>query len=134
VVKAVSPTDPRNKTGNTANRHDQLKQIPVSSALCWLCCVQNCDPAFYLWFSDSCFELVHTVCESVICPEVIWCGFQDIKIQTLTNQKEALKKTTTKKQKQNHLLVSSSIFIMHAAFFGPNRIYATQHESNVKKY
>ena len=34
VVKAVSPTDPRNKTGNTANRHDQLKQIPVSSAVC----------------------------------------------------------------------------------------------------
>jgi len=38
------------------------------------------------------FELVHTDCESVICPEVILCGLQEIKIQTLTNQKEALKR------------------------------------------
>ena len=30
--------------------------------------------------------------ESAICPEVIWCGLQDIKIQTLTNQKEALER------------------------------------------
>ena len=31
--------------------------------------------------------------------EVIWCGLQDIKIQTLTNQKEALKKKKKKKKK-----------------------------------
>ena len=37
-------------------------------------------------------QLVHTDCESVICPEVIRCGLQDIKIQTLTSQKEALKR------------------------------------------
>ena len=33
--------------------------------------------------------------------EVIWCGLQDIKIQTLTNQIEALKK---KKKKKNGTL------------------------------
>ena len=31
-------------------------------------------------------------CESMICPQVIRCSLQDIKIQTLTNQKEALKR------------------------------------------
>ena len=34
VVNAVSPADPRNKTGNIANRHDQLKQIPASIKCC----------------------------------------------------------------------------------------------------
>ena len=60
----------------------------VLCVCCWLCCVQSCDPAFYLWFSYSCFELVHINCESAICPEVIRCGLQDVKIQTLTNQKK----------------------------------------------
>ena len=32
----VSPVDPQNKSGNTANRLDRLKQIPVSSAVCLL--------------------------------------------------------------------------------------------------
>ena len=34
MVNAVSPVDPRNKTGNTANRHDRLKQITVSIKCC----------------------------------------------------------------------------------------------------
>ena len=38
----------------------------VLSVCCWLCCVQNCDTAFYVCSSDSCFELVHTNCKSVI--------------------------------------------------------------------
>ena len=36
VVNAVSPVDPQNKRGNTANCHDRLKQIPVSNAVCLL--------------------------------------------------------------------------------------------------
>ena len=93
MVNAVSPVDPQNKRGNIAKCHDRLKQIPVSSAVYLLLTVLcNCDPAFYLGFSDSCFELVYTNRESVSCPEVIRCGLHDIKIQTLTNQKEALKR------------------------------------------
>ena len=34
MVNAVSPVDPRNKTGNIANRCDRLKQIPVSIKCC----------------------------------------------------------------------------------------------------
>ena len=33
MVNAVAPADPQNKRGNTANHHDRLKQIPVSSAV-----------------------------------------------------------------------------------------------------
>ena len=35
-VNAVSPVDPQNQRGNIANRHDRLKQIPASSAVCLL--------------------------------------------------------------------------------------------------
>ena len=84
----------------------------VLCVCCWLCCVQNCDPAFYLWFSDSCFELVHTNCESVICPEVIRCGLQDIKIQTLTNQKKKQSKEKgTLHNIKNNRTTCSSIFM-----------------------
>ena len=39
MVNAVSPVDPRNRRGNIANRHDRLKQIPVSSAVFGVDCV-----------------------------------------------------------------------------------------------
>ena len=45
----------------------------------WLCCVQNCDPVFHLWWSD----LKGTEC--VIQPDVALCGLQDVKIQSLSN-------------------------------------------------
>ena len=45
----------------------------------WLCCVQNCDPVFHLWWSD----LKGTEC--VIQPDVAVCGLQDVKIQSLSN-------------------------------------------------
>ena len=93
MVNVVSPIDPWNKTGDTANRHDRLKQIHVSSAVFAVdCVVSRIVIQLFTYDLVTSFELVHTSCESVICPEAIRCGLQDIKIQTLTNQKEALKR------------------------------------------
>ena len=92
VVNAVFPLGTKQVTLLIVMTDWSRFLCQVLCVCCWLCCVQNCDPAFYLWFSDFCFELVHTTCESVICPQVIQRGFQDIKIQTLTNQKRSTQK------------------------------------------
>ena len=93
-MNAVSPVDPQNKRGNIANCHDRLKQIPVSSAVFAVDCVVS-RTVIQLFTYDlvthvlSCYTQIVKVW---FCPEVIQCGLQDIKIQTLTNQKEALKR------------------------------------------
>ena len=73
---------------------DRLKQIPVSCAVCLLLTVVSRTViqlfTFDLFWAGS--GSGHTNCESVICPKLIQCGLQDIKIQTLTIQKEALKR------------------------------------------
>ena len=105
---------PWNKKFNIANCHDRLKQIPVSSAVCLLLTVLCPElwSSFLLMIQWSCFELIHTNCESVICPEVIWCGLQGIKIQTLTNQKKKQSKEKgTLHNIKNNRTTCSSIFM-----------------------
>ena len=58
MVNAVAHADLQNKRGNMANRHDRLKQIPVSSAVCLLL--------------------------TVLCPE-LWSGFNFIRGVSLTH-------------------------------------------------
>ena len=68
---------------------------------CVKCCVFAVDcvvsrTVIQLFTYDLVTHVLSWYTQIVICPEVIWCGLQDIKIETLTNQKEALK--TNKKQ------------------------------------
>ena len=50
----------------------------------WLCCVQKCEPTFYLSFGDLNFDLVWSNCDCVIHPEVTLCSWGDVKIQELS--------------------------------------------------
>ena len=46
----------------------------LTSAYCRLCCVQNYEPAFHLWFNNLCIELAQKSSEYEYRPEVTLCG------------------------------------------------------------
>ena len=43
----------------------------------WLCCVQKCEPAFYLWSGDLCLEFTQMNSDRTIRLEVTLCGWRD---------------------------------------------------------
>ena len=47
---------------------------------CWLCCVPNCEPSFYLCFGDFFRTGTEKNIECVICLEVTLCSWWDVQI------------------------------------------------------
>ena len=77
--------------------------LSIVCVCCWLLCSEFCEPAFFVWFCNLCFEQAEKNFEHVILPEVSLCSWWGVKIQELTAMSRTLFRTCIQQTQSEHL-------------------------------